>query len=259
MMLPDILAMCLDKAYPTEFPEPKVSGLGANFRKAYKILEKIDELRHKNIAIRFIDYFFGLRPLLEEVLVEVPLPYRLSNVLHLNFESMYQENPVNLYINTKCEDSNLVMEVGIQHKDQTLELPFADASKEAIFNFLKKHSLESSISKMYFNQFWLILGKNRTVYCLKNEKYKEYMDVFSRFPSSFYFLPPSTPHYKCRETVSDFMKYSVIREMPIETSTEEKTPHEKCFLNMIYVFRRINEVMLPMISQALNARPMVVG
>lgn len=255
MIPPEVLALCLDKAYPTEFPDPKTAGLGVNFRKAYKILEKIDELRHKNIANSFLDRFYGLLPMLEEVVDAIPAPYRVSNVLHLNFESMYEVDPVNLSIQTKSQDSKIVMEVLLEYKNEMVEMPFTPASKAVIAEFLKDKKLEASISQMYFNQFWLTLGRNRTMYCVKNQNFKEYITVISRFPYSFYFLAPSTEGYKCVEDLKKFMEYTVMRPLPVEEKEEEKTPRETCFLKMIHVFRRINQEILPMICQPGNVRP----
>ena len=254
-MLPaEILALCLDKAYPTEFPEPKMSGLGVQFRKAYKILENIDKTRHKNNAMNFMNRLFELLPTIQVILDKMPMVFHKNNCFKLQFESMYDVDPTKIYIHTRLVDTVLNLFIGIESKEDCLELPFTIDAMSRIQSFIMVHSLESSISRLYFNEFTLLLGDRGMDCYIHNRSFKEYITVGSRLPYNFYYLAPSDEFYVCYENVDKFMKYTVLRDFPIE-SKEQKTPKEETFLHMFYLLRSIYQNIYPLIHRSILVRP----
>lgn len=255
MLPPEILTLCLDKAYPTEFPPAKVAGLGTSFRSAYKILQKIDETRHKNNAMNFVNFLFGLLPTIQVILDKMPIAFRKDNCFKLQFESMYDEHPTKIYIHTQLVDRVLNIVIGIEFKENRLKMPFTMETISWIKLFIMVHSLESSISRMYFNEFALVLG-NRGMEChIHNRMFKEYITVGSRLPYNFYYLAPTDEYYRSYENIDKFMKYTVLRNFPIESSTEDKSPKEETFLHMFYLLRAIHRDIYPLIHRSDAIRP----
>lgn len=205
--------------------------------------------------MNFVNFLFGLLPTIQVILNKMPIVFRKHNCFKLQFESMYDEHPTKIYIHTRLVDTALKLIIGIEFKNHRLRLPFTEDAMSKIKLFIMVHSLESSISRMYFNEFALLLG-NRGMDCrIHNRMFKEYITVGSRLPYNFYYLAPTDEYYTFYENIDKFMKYTVLRNFPIESSKEQKSPKEETCLHMFYLLRSIHRDIYPLIHRSDAVRP----